>query len=65
MIIRSEILLNVECTPPYQIDNIQKFIEKYNGMIKVELQNFIGVGDDINYVHVDVRTNVQSQEVAK
>jgi hypothetical protein len=65
MIIQSEMQLYIECTPKDQIEKMEEFIHQFNGLIKVQLEEFVGHSEEVNHVSVGIRTSVQSQEVSK
>ena len=61
LIIKSDIQLYIECQPKEDLGNMEEFIKNFNGLLKVEIENFIGYGeDDIKYINIGVRTNVSS-----
>ena len=59
LIIKSDIQLHIECEPKEDLGNMEEFIKNFNGLLKVEIENFIGYEEDtIKYVNIGVRTNV-------
>ena len=58
MVIKSEIQLYIECEPTQDIGHMEEFIKNFNGLLKVQIEDFVGYGVSVKHVNVGIRTNV-------